>query len=68
MKEDILREALFKNRETLVGLARRLTIPVTTLGSWARNTHPCPAVQLKRIEKALRLPAGSLTTTSRGRG
>jgi DNA-binding transcriptional regulator YdaS (Cro superfamily) len=60
MNQEVLREALFKNRRTMVSLARSLKIPPTTLGSWARNAHPCPPAQARRIERALKLGRGSL--------
>lgn len=60
MNQETLREALFRSRETVVGLAKRLGVPATTLSSWARNVHPCPAHQRKRVERALKLKAGAL--------
>lgn len=41
---------------TLTGLARRLSIPSTTLGSWVRGVHPPPADLAERIATALGVP------------
>lgn len=46
-------------------LAAKLDVPSTTLSDWLRGAHPGPADLMPRIEKALRLKAGSL---SRGGG
>lgn len=55
-----LRIALATVGITQVELARRLSVPPTTLNGWLRTVHPAPAGLQQRIEVALGLPDGSL--------
>ena len=51
-----LRIELARASLTLTGLARRLSIPSTTLGSWVRAVHPPPADLAERIAATLGVP------------
>lgn len=46
---------------TQLDLAKRLGHPVSTLSSWLRGVAPAPNHLLHRIERALKLPPGSLS-------
>lgn len=43
-------------------LARLLHTPDTTLSDWLRGAHPAPPDLSTRIERAFKLPAGTLGT------
>lgn len=43
-------------------LAKRLGHPVSTLSTWLRGVAPAPKDLIKRIEQALKLPVGGLTS------
>jgi hypothetical protein len=55
-----LRIELARASLTLTGLARRLSIPSTTLGSWVRAVHPPPADLAERIATALGVPTHAI--------
>jgi transcriptional regulator with XRE-family HTH domain len=57
-----LKQALVRKGWSQAQLAQALRCPATTLSSWLRADHPCPAELQVRIEQALGLPKGALST------
>jgi transcriptional regulator with XRE-family HTH domain len=51
-----LRIELARADLTLTEVARRLSVPPTTLGSWVRAVHPPPADLTERIAATLGVP------------
>lgn len=56
-----LRAQLALKGLTQLDLANRLGHPVSTVGSWLRGVGRAPADLVPRIERALRLPQGTLS-------
>ena len=55
-----LRAHLALKSLTQLDLAKRLGHPVSTLSSWLRGVAPAPDDLIARIERALKLPLGTL--------
>lgn len=59
-----LRAHLALKEMTQQDLARKLGHPVSTLSTWLRGVAPAPVDLIRRIERALKLPAGALSDGS----
>jgi transcriptional regulator with XRE-family HTH domain len=57
-----VRIELLRRGWTQLDLAKQLRHPHSTLSSWLRGVAPAPSNLLSRIERALKLPAGALTS------
>lgn len=57
-----LKAELARQGSTLARLARRTKTPASTLSAWLHRVHEPPADLASRIEKALGVPPGSITT------
>lgn len=57
-----LRTQLAARARTQAELAEELGVPPTTLSGWLRGAHPAPSDLVTRIESALQLASGTLTS------